>query len=132
MLIQFQMVEELLQFCDRQIHQFGNILSAYAYIAGFRFQTGTVAFRAKCFSAIPGKHHTILYLILIFFKHLEEVINTVEILVSFPKQPALFVRQFIIRSENREVEFLRIVDQLFFPFSHFFTAPTYDRSFINR
>ena len=85
MLIQFQMVEELLQFCDRQIHQFGNILSAHPYISGFRFQAGAVAFRAKRLSPVTRQHHPVLYLILILFQHLEEIIDAVEILVAFPK-----------------------------------------------
>ena len=44
-----------------------------------------VAFRAKRLSPVTRQHHPVLYLILILFQHLEEIIDAVEILVAFPK-----------------------------------------------
>ena len=85
MLVQFQMIEEFLQLCDRQIYQFGNVFSTHPDISGFRFQASAVAFRAKCLSAVTCQHYPILYLILILFQHLEEIIDAMEILIAFPK-----------------------------------------------
>ena len=89
--VQRERVEEFLQFGDRQVYQFGNVLSTHADVSRFGFQTGAVAFRAKRLSAIACQHHTVLNLILILLEHLEEVVDAMEVLVSFPQHPALFV-----------------------------------------
>ena len=56
--------------------------------------------------------------------------DAVEVLVAFPEQTTLCIRQLKIRRENREIELFRIMDEFFFPFSHLLAAPTYNSSFV--
>jgi len=130
--VQFKRIEELLQFGDGQVHQFRDVFATYAHVSRFGFQAGTVAFRTKRLSTIACQHHTILNLVLVLFKHLEKVVDAVEILVSFPQHPALFIGQLVVRGENREVEFFCIVNQFFAPFTHLLAPPADDGSVVDR
>ena len=76
MIVQLETTEELLQIVNRQIDQLGDGTSAHFYIACFLFQTGAVTSGAEGLSPIAGKHHAVLNLILVFFQHLEEGIDT--------------------------------------------------------
>ena len=90
-----------------------------------------VTLRTERLATITCKHYPILYFVLVFFQHFEEIINAMKVLVTFPEYPALLVRQLIIRCENRKIKLIRIMNQFFFPFAHFLTAPAYDSSLIN-
>ena len=75
---------------------------------GCRGISGKASFRDSC------QHHTVLNLILILLEHLEEVVDAMEVLVSFPKCATLLVCQLIVRGENREIELIRIMNQFIF------------------
>ena len=107
--------------------------TAYFYIVCLFFQSGTVTSRADGFPAEPRHHYAILYLVLIFFNHIEKSVNWhlfmyVFALVrwkSMPKLILLFPWKFIVRFKYRKIVFCSSSAKLVPPHSHFFTIPTY-------
>ena len=62
---------------------------------------------------------------------LSGIVDAMEVLVSFPECATLLVCQLIVRSENREIELIRIMNQFIFPFSHLLATPADDGPFIH-
>ena len=132
MLFQFQVVEEEFQFSDRQINQLRYVTAAYPYISGFRFQAGSMTLRAECFATIAGKHHAVLYFVLVLLYHFEESIDSFKIGSSFPQHSTLLIGQFKVGSENRQTGFFCTMYYHITPFTHLVTSPTNYSSIVYR
>lgn len=68
-----QRVEELLQFGDGQVYQIRNGPPAHFHISGFGTQARAVALGADRLAPVTRQHDAVLYFVLVFFQHLEEV-----------------------------------------------------------
>ena len=70
-----QRVEEFLQFGDGQVYQIRNGPSAHFHISGFGAQARAVALGTDRFAPVACQHDAVLYLVLVFLQHLEEVVD---------------------------------------------------------
>ena len=68
-------VEEFLQFGDGQVYQIRNGPSAHFHISGFGTQARAVALGTDRFAPVACQHDAVLYLVLVFLQHLEEVVD---------------------------------------------------------
>lgn len=70
-----QRVEEFLQFGDGQVYQIRNGSSAHFHISGFGPQARAMALGADRFATVACQHDAVLYFVLVFLQHLEEVVD---------------------------------------------------------
>ena len=132
MRIKLQMVKESLQFIDGHIHQLADVLSTYTHIRSFRLQSGAMTFRTCGLTSIASHHHTILYLVLILFHHLEKGIDSFKIRCTLPEHPPLFVSKFIIGCEDGKTGLFCPFDDHISPHAHFIATPTDHSTIIHR
>ena len=91
-----------------------------------------MAFWAKRFSTVTTKHHTILYLILIFPNHSEKFVNTYTLILwafcitrqSVPQPILMLLRQLRIRCKYRKIIYCSPTNKFLLPLTHFITMPT--------
>ena len=70
-----QGVNPLSKAADRHGDEFGDGLACHADIGGLLAQTGAVTLGANGLATIAAEHHAVLYLVLVFLYHAEEVVD---------------------------------------------------------
>ena len=97
-----------------------------------RLQPAAMTLWASGFAPVTGQHDPILYLILILFHHVEEIVNTLEHRISIPEERFLGIGKLVIRPVYGEPRCLGHTYQCFFPFAHLLTFPAHDSIVVDR
>ena len=77
--IRLPVVEPFREILDRHLCQVRNSLAVDSYIKSFGTQPASVAFGADGASAVSRHHDAVLNLILVFFNHFEETVDSREV-----------------------------------------------------
>jgi len=102
-IVERQAVEPCFQVGNRHFHDVGNCFAVDFHVECFFPEPAAFAFRAGCFAAVAGKHHAVLYFVLVFLEHVEKVVDSVDRRsVSVPKKVFFFVGQLIVGAMDGE------------------------------
>src|SRR5690606_10280758 len=126
------LLEEKQQLIKGHQHKVDNGFAGNLDIGGIMPQSAALAFRTNRLTPVTGKHDSILDLICLFFQFPKELVQSLEVFVSGPKQGLLFGRKIAIGPMYRKIKFQRIAHQLIQPSTHFFSAPRCYSSVIHR
>src|SRR5574344_1190187 len=133
------MIKELLQVYDRHIHKIRNAMTVNLYVSCLFLKPCSMTFRTDRFSSVTCHHYTVLDFILVITNHIKETVNTDSFFFriftvrwkSMPQPLLLFVREFVIGFEYREIVICCSSAKFIFPYLHFISMPTNYTIFIN-
>ena len=136
--VEAQFVKPFLQVLHRHVHEVRDAHSLYPDVVCLLFQSSAVAFRTYRSAAVSAEHHAVLYLVLVFFQHLEEVVDAHPVVFvsafvgwqTVPQPVFVLLRQFVVWFEDRELVCCRSSDEFLFPFTHFLSVPALHASVV--
>ena len=134
-----QIPEPFQQVAYGHLYKVGYASPINLYPVGLLLKTSATTIRTRGASTIATQHHTILYLILVVFDHLEErvdanLVMNVHVLLGWQPMPQhilLGLGQGIVGGEDGEVVFLCASAELFLPSLHLLSMPAFDASLID-
>ena len=139
MLVEYQVVEPLLQVADRHLHKVRDAHSAYLDVFRFFLQARSVTVRTNGLAAIAAHHHAILNFVLVVFDHLEEGIDAHLLVDVFrvggqpmPKPVFFLSRKVHVRLEDGELVARCPSAKLVLPLFHLVAVPALHAPFIDR
>src|SRR5690606_35560866 len=100
--------------------------AVYFYIIGLFSQPSSFTYRTFCLAAIPGKHHPVLYCIILFLQFRKKIIKPAKIGISVPGQLFPLFCELRPRCVDGETELRGIVDQLIPVPAHALASPGED------
>ena len=130
----------MLQRDNRHLHEVGDAAPANLDIVGFFLQSGAVTLRTRGLATITAKHDAILDFVLVLLNHLEERVDAYAVVLvamlvggqAVPKLVFLFLREVVVRLEDREVVLCGPAAELFFPHAHLLAVPADHAAVVDR
>ena len=135
--VEDQFVEPFLQSDDRHLNKVGDASSANLHVISLGLQACAVTGGTVGLSPVTAQHHAVLYLVLVFLKHLEERVDTWAFLLpavrrqTVPQPVLLRLCQVHIGLEDREVVLHSVTTEPFLPLFHLLTMPADDAAVID-